>query len=365
MLAWLRLACVVLTLAAPLAPASDPLVAQGGPALPERLTDRELWQIVTSLSEPAGSYPSENLVSNEIDFQAIFPTLLDRHPPGGVYLGVGPEQNFTYIANLRPSVALIIDIRRGNRDLHLMYRALFELAPDRADFVSLLFSIPRPSGLTTASSAADIFAAFARMKRSEADYRANLDRVKALLTRTRGWPLSGDDLRGIESVYESFYAYGITISYDSGQGAGTPNLAALLKPPSGGYASLMRATDARGEPRSYLSSEDRFRIVRDLQMKNLIVPLVGDFAGPKTLRALGDWLRARRAAVSTFYVSNVEDYLRSSGRLPAFCLNVAALPTDDRSELISTSTPGAPRPTVGRPRAVAIGELTAGCPPRR
>jgi hypothetical protein len=43
-------------------------------------------------------------------------------------------------------VAFVIDIRRGNRDLHLMYRALFELAHDRAEFVSLLFSIPRPSG---------------------------------------------------------------------------------------------------------------------------------------------------------------------------------------------------------------------------
>ena len=123
----------------------------------------------------------------------------------------------------------------------------------------------------------------------------------------------------------------------------------------------MRAADARGEARSYLSSEDRFKIVRDLQMRNLIVPLVGDFAGPKALRAVGDWLRARRATVSTFYVSNVEDYLRSSGKLPAFCQNVAALPTDTHSELISTSTPAAARPRVGPPRAVAFGELTAGC----
>jgi hypothetical protein len=96
-------------------------------------------------------------------------------------------------------------------------------------------------------------------------------------------------------------------------------------------------------------------------VKNLIVPLVGDFAGPKTLRAVGDWLRARRASVSTFYVSNVEDYLRSSGRSPAFCANVAGLPADDRTELISTSTPGAKRPTVGRPRAIPIAEFTAGC----
>ena len=183
-------------------------MAQGGPALPEQLTDGEFWQVVTSLSEPAGSYPSENLVTNEIDFQTIVPALVDRHPPGGVYLGVGPEQNFTYIANLQPRLAFVIDIRRGNRDLHLMYRALFEVAQDRAEFVSLLFSIPRPSGLTTASTAADIFAAFDRMKKSESAFRANLERVKALLTTTHRWPLAADDLRGIESVYESFYTSG-------------------------------------------------------------------------------------------------------------------------------------------------------------
>jgi hypothetical protein len=66
------------------------------------------------------------------------PELTRRVAPGGVYLGVGPEQNFTYIAAMRPRVAFILDLRRGNADLHLMYKALFELAADRADFVSRL-----------------------------------------------------------------------------------------------------------------------------------------------------------------------------------------------------------------------------------
>ena len=61
-------------------------------------------------------------------------------------MGVGPEQNFTYIAVTRPAIAFIVDIRRGNLDLHLMYKALFELSADRADFVSRLFSRKRPAG---------------------------------------------------------------------------------------------------------------------------------------------------------------------------------------------------------------------------
>ena len=60
--------------------------------------------------------------------------------PSGVYLGVGPEQNFTYIAAIRPRIAFITDIRRGNLHLHLMYKALFELSANRADFVARLFN---------------------------------------------------------------------------------------------------------------------------------------------------------------------------------------------------------------------------------
>ena len=73
--------------------------------------------------------------------------LVARTKPGGVYLGVGPEQNYTYMVAVRPRLAIIFDIRRGNLDLQLMYKALFELAKDRAEFISLLFSKPRPAGL--------------------------------------------------------------------------------------------------------------------------------------------------------------------------------------------------------------------------
>ena len=68
--------------------------------------------------------------------------------PARVYLGVGPEQNFTYIAALKPAMVFIVDVRRGNLQLHLMYKALFELSADRADFVARLFSKERPAGLT-------------------------------------------------------------------------------------------------------------------------------------------------------------------------------------------------------------------------
>src|SRR6187549_3933227 len=131
--------------------------------LPERLTDPEFWSLSQDSSEPGGYFRAAditNITSNELRFLDVIPDLVSRVKPGGVYLGVGPEQNYTYNAAIKPRMAVIFDIRRGNLDLQLMYKAMFELSKDRADFVSMLFAKPRPSGLSNASTAQQIFAAF-------------------------------------------------------------------------------------------------------------------------------------------------------------------------------------------------------------
>ena len=112
--------------------------------LPESLSQRDFWHLATSASEPSGYFRSPNLTSNELQFQYVIPALVKNVKAGNVYLGVGPEQNFTYIAALKPSMAIIFDIRRANLLLQLMYKAIFELASDRAEFVSSLFSRLRP-----------------------------------------------------------------------------------------------------------------------------------------------------------------------------------------------------------------------------
>src|SRR6185436_17522061 len=116
--------------------------------LPSRLTDQEFWQLSESVSEPNGAFSSDNLLSNELVFSRILPDLAAKTKPGGVYLGVGPEQNFTYMAAMKPRMAFITDIRRSNLHLQLMYKALFELSADRAEFVSRLFTKPRAASLT-------------------------------------------------------------------------------------------------------------------------------------------------------------------------------------------------------------------------
>src|SRR5258708_2437641 len=136
--------------------------------LAARLPDKDFWRLTEEFSEPNGYFRSDNLLSNEIYFENVVPELVQRTTPGGVYIGVGPEQNFTYIAALKPQMAFIPDIRRGNLDLHLMYKALFELAADRAEFVSLLFAKPRPPTLNELATPEQVFPAVGAVQDTEA-----------------------------------------------------------------------------------------------------------------------------------------------------------------------------------------------------
>src|SRR5678815_1216030 len=115
-------------------------------APPDRLTDVEFWSLVQDVSEPGGAFHSDNFTSNEPYFAEVAATLAKSGPHGGVYLGVGPEQNFHYIAAIQPVMAVIFDIRRQAVMQHLLFKVLFELSDDRAEFIARLFSVPRPGG---------------------------------------------------------------------------------------------------------------------------------------------------------------------------------------------------------------------------
>jgi hypothetical protein len=300
----------------------------GGATLPERLSDAEFWKLSTDLSEDNGYFRSDNLLSNELWLQHVLPELQKTVKPGRVYLGVGPEQNFTYIANLKPPMAFIVDVRRGNLQLHLMYKALFELSNDRADFVARLFARKRPAGLTTASTAAEIFDAFGEVPASDALHKQNLRDIADHYAKTRRIPLSAEDVQGIEYVANNFMWYGPQIRYSSSGGRG-------FRAGMASYYDLMAAaTDREGKNRSYLSSEEHFNVLKTLHSKNLLVPVVGNFGGPKALRAVGQYIRDRGGLVMAFYLSNVEQYLRPDDLWTAFCQNVASLPLDDSSLFI-------------------------------
>ena len=300
-------------------------------AIPDRLSDEAFWSLSNELSEPAGFFRSDNLVGNEVTLQHPVPELMKRTPRNGVYLGVGPDQNFVYIAAIRPKIAFVVDIRRLNVLQHLFYKSLFELSPERADFLSMLFARPRPPGLGAETTPADLIAAYRVALPDSALFARSLLQIRNHLTKTHKFELTDDDFAGIEYVYTAFFADGPDLTYNFGSGRGRYGGGRYM--PS--YGHLIAESDASGVPRGYLATEETYRFLRGMQERNLIVPVTGDFAGPKALRAVGDWVRKRGATITAFYTSNVEQYLfQSEMNWRNFFENVGSFPVDSSSTFI-------------------------------
>jgi len=291
--------------------------------LPARFDDSAFWKMISDSSEPDGHFTADFYTSNEPAYQAVIPQLAKSVAPGGVYVGVGPEQNFTYIAALRPKIAFIVDIRRDIMLEHLMYKALFEMSADRADFVGTLFSRKRPADLTADSPVQTIFQAYASVRSDSELAEQNLKGILGRLKTVHRFALSDSDDAILRTIYFEFFRWGPQISSEG------PN-----------YSALMMRTDTDGRNWSFLASRDNYDRVRTMHEKNLIAPLVGDFAGPKTLRMVGQYLRDHAAIANVFYVSNVEDYLSRSWT--GWTANVATLPIDSSSQFIRWSLYGGP-----------------------
>jgi hypothetical protein len=202
-----------------------------------------------------------------------------------------------------------------------MYKAIFEMSADRADFVSNLFSRKRPVSLTADSSVKSIFQAYANAPGDQALAEAHLKDILARLATTHQFPLNRADQDRIRFIYTTFLREGV-LSFNSS-----------FRSP--GYSGLMQMTDGNGKNWSFLATRENYDRVRDLHQKNLIVPVVGDFAGPKALRAVGQYLKDHGAVVSVFYISNVEDYIGAVWK--NYTANIASLPLDSSSTFIRWS----------------------------
>lgn len=284
-------------------------------------------QLIDRLSEPGGFFPSDNLVSNETSYLHVLGIMDELNVRGGAYIGVGPDQNFSYIAHVRPTIAFIIDIRRDNLLHHLLFKSLFENARNRLEFLALMLGRPTPEPLEAWDSASiDEIVVYLDTTAADIEYfEAAHERIAASI-REYGYPLSAADLGTIRGIHSIFYDYGLDIRY-SNRGRGP-----TMRFPT--WRLLMLQTDLNGERRSYLASEERFRFVQDLQRRNRVVPVVGDLAGPHALAAIGQEIERLGLRISAFYVSNVEQYLMRGPEFDRFAETVTGLPYDDRSVLI-------------------------------
>lgn len=306
--------------------ACAPLPARPQPAAATR-SDTGFAALVERLSEPGAYFDTDNLISNEASYLHVVGGLRAAGVRGGAYLGVGPGQNFSYIAHVRPRIAILVDIRRDNLLQHLLYKAIFELSRDRAHYLGLLTARPvAPAGATE-----EVESIVRRI--DAAPVRPQLfDSVHALVQRrlgTSGIPLSREDRATIRRFHQAFARDGLDLRFQSHG-----------RPPQPYYPTLRQlllARDLEGRPASYLAREEDFRFVRSLQEADRIIPVVGDLAGRTALPEIARFLRERGDRVTAYYTSNVEYYLLGEGKLEAFVGNVRALPRDPRGVVIRSA----------------------------
>ena len=306
--------------------------------------DQSLARVVAELSEPETGRPADNLLSNEDSVFRVTDQVAQLVPKGGVYLGVGPDQNFTLIAPSRPKLAFVLDFRRRNALVHYLHKALMTLAPTRTDYLArILARSPHP--LPPDPSAADLVAAFADVPLDRPRLDAEVAAVAAMLLplgliRDAEWPALALIQRKL-----------------AGPGLNGRFLALPMYPT---FGSQIQARDRAGLAAHFLARDAWYQAVRTLETTDRLIPLTGDFLSPTCLPKLADWLRAHSLAVATFYLADVEFFLVRAGHYPEFATHLARLPWAEGAMLIRTSTreiphpdrlPGASSTTILRPVA--------------
>src|SRR5262249_296976 len=150
---------------------------------------------------------------------------------------------------------------------------------DRADFLSKLFSRKRPQNLGPASTPEDLFNGYDGVAPDRQLFLKNFQAIKSQLEERHKFKLSTADEASIEYVFNSFCAGGPDLTYSGIGGGGFGR-----RMPS--FAEMLEMTDEEGVNQSYMGTESNFKTLQEFERKNLIVPVVGDFAGGKAIRAV-------------------------------------------------------------------------------
>jgi hypothetical protein len=299
------------------------LAQQSAPAL----SDSAFAALVARISEPGGYFDSDNLISNESSYLHVLGAMRRIGVNGGAYIGVGPDQNFSYIAQIRPRIAFIIDIRKDNTLQHLLFKSLFEMARNRIEYLALLTGRPVPNDVAAWNkrSIGDIVAFLEKSPQDPDQYETTRAMVKTKVRRY-GIPLTPAELETIGRIHQAFFDAGLELRFTSLGRAPRPYYPTLR--------GLLMEKDLTGKQASFLASEDDFQFVKSLQARNLVVPVVGNLAGDHALREIGKTMTQRNEKLSALYVSNVEFYLMREGTFDAFAASVRTLPHDSHSVII-------------------------------
>lgn len=299
-------------------------------AAPRRVAsspDTAFAAAVIRLSEPGGYFDSDNLISNETSYLHVATRLDADRLRGGAYVGVGPDQNFSYIAIIRPTVAFVLDIRRDNMLQHLMYKALFAASTNRLEFLCRwLGRVPPPDLAAWTGRPVEQLLAWIDRAAVDPEWQARVARETLAQVVALGIPLEVRDRDVLTRFHAEFMRRGLELRFSSFGRGDDPTRPTLR--------TLLLATDLERAPRSFLAREADWAFVRDLHAAGRIIPVVGDLAGTRALPAVADEVRRRGLVLSAIYTSNAEQYIWRDGGFPAFAATMARFPVDARSVVI-------------------------------
>lgn len=304
------------------------------------LTAQQFVSLSAQLSEEGGYFDTDNLISNETSYLHVLGRMRRMNVSGGAYLGVGPDQNFSYMAQIRPEIAFMIDIRRDNLIQHLVFKSLFALSRNRMEYLCLLIgrTIPENSSAWESKDIAEIAAWIDKTPPEKGLLDRTTKRVEEEIGRI-GFDLKERDRTTLRHILAEFHAAGLDLKFTS------KNRSPRYYYPN--YRDLLLEKDLTGRQGNYLAREDDFRFLKSLQERNLVIPVVGNLAGPSALKKIAEYLRKNGEKVSAFYTSNVEFYLMRGVDFDSFAGNVSALPRDEKSVIIRSyfnGTFGYPHP---------------------
>ena len=312
------------------------LGTRGVPARARAESQSTFAATVASLSEPAGYFDTDNLISNERSYLHVAPelrALSAQAAKGGVYIGVGPDQNFSYIAQLRPSLAILIDIRRDNLLLHLLFKALLAESATRVDYLAMLTGrAPPPTGDWPRASIEQLVTHIDGAARLGAPAIAQLQMRLAGIIGGYGVPLTASDRTTVADFHRRFIDAGLSLQFNSTGRAPQYDYPTLR--------DLILEVDKKGVHRNFLATEEHFQFVKSMQARDLVIPVVGNLAGPAALANIAKFLSSSNRQVSAFYTSNVEFYLFRDGSFPNFVANLGRLPRQPGSLIIRSVFPG-------------------------
>ena len=283
-------------------------------------------RLIKTISEPEGYFDSDNFVSNEGGYLKILPAFGRLGVQGGVYLGVGPDQNYSYIAEIKPRLAFIIDIRRQNALEHLYFKSLFQLSANRIEYLERLFGrpFPRPRDLSGLNLEA-LLNLIARTPFDTAFASRSLDQALGLIL-TWDYGSTSQDANSIPRIAHAFFEGGPDLKFTSYGRQPRPNHPT--------YRALLLETDSSGAQTSFLAQEERFQFVKAMHRENRIIPVVGDLSGRTAMSRVGQEARRRGLEIQCFYVSNVEFYLFGRERWHTYVDSVSSLPLARHSYII-------------------------------